>query len=56
MRKFQCLLFVLKRSYIRYYIIGMTVPLSYESNKKIKYFLSSMFQYNMIPTINKPTT
>ena len=27
MRKFQCLLFVLKRSYICYYIICMTVPL-----------------------------
>ena len=29
--------------------------LDYESNKKIQHFLSSMFQYNMIPTINKPT-
>ena len=29
--------------------------LDYESNKKVRYFLSSMFQYNMIPTINKPT-
>ena len=28
MRKFQCLLFVLKRSYIGYYIICMTVPLN----------------------------
>ena len=28
MRKFQCLLFVLKRSYILYYIICMTVPLN----------------------------
>ena len=27
MRKFQCLLFVLKRSYICYYMICMTVPL-----------------------------
>ena len=26
-----------------------------ESNKKVQHFLSSMFQYNMIPTINKPT-
>ena len=26
-----------------------------ESNKKIQHFLSSMFQYSMIPTINKPT-
>ena len=29
--------------------------LDYESNKDIQHFLSSMFQYNMIPTINKPT-
>ena len=29
--------------------------LDYESNKKIQHFLSSMFQYYMIPTINKPT-
>ena len=28
MRKFQCLLFVLKRSYICHYVIYMTVPLS----------------------------
>ena len=28
--------------------------LYYESNKKVKHFLSSMFQYNM-PTINKST-
>ena len=27
MRKFECLLFVLKRSYICYYMICMTVPL-----------------------------
>ena len=27
MRKFQCLLFLLKQSYICYYIICMTVPL-----------------------------
>ena len=29
--------------------------LNEESNKKVQHFLSSMFQYNMIPTINKPT-
>ena len=32
--------------------------LDYESNKDliiIQHFLSNMFQYNMIPTINKPT-
>ena len=28
----------------------------YESNKKVQHFLSSMFQYNMIPTINKLTS
>ena len=27
----------------------------YESNKKVQHFLSNMFQYNMIPTINRPT-
>ena len=26
--------------------------LDYESNKNIQHFLSSIFQYNMIPTIN----
>ena len=29
--------------------------LDYESNKKVHNFLSSIFQYNMIPMINKPT-
>ena len=29
--------------------------LDHESNKKVEHFLSSMFQYDMIPTINKPT-
>ena len=29
--------------------------LDYEPNKKVQHFLSSMFQYNMIPTINKLT-
>ena len=28
---------------------------NYESNKKVQYFLSSMFQYTVMPTINKPT-
>ena len=27
----------------------------YESNEKVQHFLSSMFQYNMIPTINRLT-
>ena len=26
-----------------------------EFNKKVQHFLSSMFQYNMIPTINRPS-
>ena len=29
--------------------------LDYESNKKVQHFLSSMFQCNIIPIINKPT-
>ena len=29
--------------------------LDYESNKKVQHFLSIMIQYNLIPTINKPT-
>ena len=29
--------------------------LDYEFNKKVQHFLSSAFQYNMIPTISKPT-
>ena len=28
--------------------------LEFESNKKLQHFLSSMFQFNMIRTINKP--
>ena len=29
--------------------------LAEKSNKKVQHFLSSMFQYNMIPAANKPT-
>ena len=29
--------------------------LEYESGRKVQHFLSSMFQYNMIPTTDKPT-
>ena len=29
--------------------------LNYESNKEVQHFLSSMFQYNMTSTTNKPT-
>ena len=37
MQKFQCLLFVMKRSYICHYIICMTVPLiCYFCNNQIK--------------------
>ena len=40
MQKFQCLLFVLKRSYICYYVICMTVPLSpFKSLRKFIIYL-----------------
>ena len=29
--------------------------LDYESSRTVQHFLSSMFQYNIMPTINKPT-
>ena len=39
MRKFQCLLFVSKRSYICYYVIRIIVPLEIESsNIRLKIF------------------
>ena len=50
MRKFQCLLIVLKRSYICYYIIFMTVPLDGEKvlGRKIRmnlfYYYCILFQ------------
>ena len=40
MRYFQCLLFVLKRSYICYYIICMTVPL--KQNFPLKFSLEKL--------------
>ena len=42
---------------IRHYFAGdLNINvLDYESNKKVQHFLSSMFQHNMMPTINKPT-
>ena len=43
MRKLQCFLFVLKRSYICYYIICMTVPLIMESPTIIVSFLDVEF-------------
>ena len=43
MRKLQCFLFVLKRSYISYYIICMTVPLIMESPTIIVSFLDVEF-------------
>ena len=58
MRKFQCLLFVLKRSYICYYIICMTVPLSKQSDavknaaKKNVYNAKMKNVEDKIPDIN----
>ena len=45
MREFQCLLFVLKRSYIGYYIICMTVPLNVLFNSH-KIDTAYLAQYN----------
>ena len=39
MRKFTCLLFVLKRSYIHYYIVCMTAPLSQQKQECDENFL-----------------
>ena len=58
MRKFQCSLFVLKRSYICYYIICMTVPLSKQSDavknaaKKNVYNAKMKNVEDKIPDIN----
>ena len=30
--------------------------LDYEQNKKVQTFFHMMYRYNMVPTINKPTT
>ena len=43
MRKFHCLLFVLKRSHICYYIICMTVPLTNLQNSQRKHLCQSLF-------------
>ena len=53
MRKFQCLLFVLKRSFICYYIICMTVPLSIGSkqSRQISYELIQMTFFEHIVII-----
>ena len=63
MRIFQCLLFVLKRSYICYYIICMTVPLnknnvidcsaflSDSSTKKIYFLRASKFHNSYISVV-----
>ena len=42
MRKFQCLLFVLKQSYICYYIICMTVPLN---EQKMIFLTEGMYSH-----------
>ena len=47
MRKFQCLLFVLKRSYICYYIICMTVPL------RTIHDITNIFMYSLAHKSNK---
>ena len=39
MQKFQCLLFVFKRSYISYYIICMTVPVILETEEVLSIFI-----------------
>ena len=46
MRKFQYSLFVLKRSYICYYIICMTVPLNHKSSISV-----SQQEKNPLPTL-----
>ena len=48
MRKFQCLLFVLKSSYICYNIIYMTEPLkicTYQAYEKVVYKHSETIEY-----------
>ena len=50
MRKFQFLLFVLKRSYICYYIICMTVPWQGIESKS-----SSKFLFDKAKILNKRT-
>ena len=48
MRKFQCLLFVLKRSYTGYYIICMTVP----STKKSPERFHDVILMSLLLTLN----
>ena len=47
MRKFQCFLFVLKRSYICYYIISMTVPWSLSFEDKCRLSLISISEIRL---------
>ena len=51
MRKFPCLLFVLKRSYIYYYIICMTVPL----NKRTSYLAFTHYRNSWLTKISSLT-
>ena len=53
MRKFQCLLFVLKGSYICYYIIWMTAPLTNtpKSSKVYWLLLKTFLDNKKIPLI-----
>ena len=49
MRKFQCLLFVLKRSYAIYYVICMIVTLKdSKEEKSLKLKTFKTLQYNII--------
>ena len=43
MQKFQCLLFVLKRSYIYYYIICITEPLTIKTTERCHWLISDVF-------------
>ena len=52
MRKFQCSLFVLKRSYICYYLICMTVPLIKNLANK-KDFLAALFPPNSLISLKQ---
>ena len=56
MQKFQCLLFVLKQSYISYYIFCMTVPLSKTlQNLSISASQGQNLAHLVIKTLSKDT-
>ena len=48
MRKFQCLLFVLKQSYICYYIICMTVPLAASWTRSLARLYTKTISYQNV--------